>query len=182
MPRELCDATDAIFIALKVSGFGKWPSTERSPVLAAAQTRPINRGRLIWPSHDRRDSWSTSMTCLAGGSDRDFPKAKLSPTSTRYSDNPGCTVTAREIADRGNYNSAHRGPTLHRQADRTARNLRRSSGDRDRERPAVHRIQGISGTANCDERNSGCHRQLADRYPAGVGYRCRKRRTTLRSD
>ena len=28
------------------------------------------------------------------------------------------------------------------------------------------------GAANSDERNLGCHRQLADGYPAGTGCRC----------
>ena len=30
------------------------------------------------------------------------------------------------------------------------------------------------GAADGDERNPGCHRQLADGYPAGIGHGCRE--------
>ena len=38
------------------------------------------------------------------------------------------------------------------------------------------------GAADCDERNPGRHRQLADGYPAGAGRRRRKRRTGVRRE
>ena len=47
--------------------------------------------------------------------------------------------------------TSHRGASLHPGADQAARNLRRSGGDRHRERPAVPRTQGIVGAADGDE-------------------------------
>ena len=47
--------------------------------------------------------------------------------------------------------ASHRGAPLHPGADRAARNLRRPGRDRDRERPAVPRTQGIIGAADGHE-------------------------------
>ena len=47
--------------------------------------------------------------------------------------------------------ASHRGAPLHPGADQAARNLRRSGGDRHRERAAVPRTQGVVGAANGDE-------------------------------
>ena len=76
--------------------------------------------------------------------------------------------------------TSHRSAPLHPGADQTARNLRRPGGDRHRERAAVSRTQGVVGAANCDERDLGCDRQLADGYPAGVGDYCGERYADMR--
>ena len=47
--------------------------------------------------------------------------------------------------------ASHRGAPLHPGADQAARNFRRSSGDRHRERAAVPRTQRVVGTANSDK-------------------------------
>ena len=40
-------------------------------------------------------------------------------------------------------------------------------------------LKGVVGAADCDERNLGRDRQLADGYSAGVGYGCEKRRAVV---
>ena len=67
------------------------------------------------------------------------------------------------------WSTSHRGTSLHPGADQTPRNLRRPSGDRNRERPAVSRTQRVVGAANGHERNLGRHCQFADRYSACIG-------------
>ena len=47
--------------------------------------------------------------------------------------------------------ASHRGAPLHPGADQAHRNLRRSGGNRYRERPAVPRTQGVARTANRDK-------------------------------
>ena len=46
----------------------------------------------------------------------------------------------------------------------------------------VPRTQGVTGAANCDERNFGCHRQLADGHPAGLGCCCGECGAAVRCD
>ena len=55
------------------------------------------------------------------------------------------------VADRGDYDSPNRSSSVHRQADRTAQNLRRPGRDRHRERAACSK-NSRSATRNCARR------------------------------
>ena len=68
--------------------------------------------------------------------------------------------------------TSHRGAPLHPGADQAARNLRRPGGDRHRERAAVQR-SSTRLTEALEQQTAtseilGRHRQLADRYSAGI--------------
>ena len=71
----------------------------------------------------------------------EFPEVKMlqqragSRTVSRHA------VAARGSSDRGDHHSADGGSSIHGQANQAARNLRRPSGDRHRERPLVQRIR-----------------------------------------
>ena len=95
------------------------------------------------------------------------------------------TILARSPSSAGGTHwiierSSHRGAPLHPGADQAARNLRRSGRDRYRERPVVPGTQRIVGTTDRDERNLGCHRQLADGDTAGAGCGCGERGHAVR--
>ena len=76
----------------------------------------------------------------------------------------------------------HGGPSLHRQADRTSQNLRRSGGDRHRERAAVQgnpgaqrRIARGPGASDGNGRGARHHQPLADGRAAGPRRHRRER-------
>ena len=70
-----------------------------------------------------------------------FPASRCRQ-ARRDTDRGGCTADARRGGARGHHRTALRGAAVHRQADRAGHDLRRPSGDRDRERAAVRRNSG----------------------------------------
>ena len=133
---RLCDANDALIPRVD----GERPSTGGSlwtcptvRVLSMPIDRGSSTGRAII------DRQTIHIHDLAAELEPSFRSAM------RYSESGVRTCLPRRCcargSDRGDYDSPHGGPSVHRQADRSAQNLRRPSGDRHRERPAVQGIQ-----------------------------------------
>jgi putative methionine-R-sulfoxide reductase with GAF domain len=107
---------------------------------------------------------------------RIFPLAASMATSLGESALTRRTVHVEDTLAEGRY-TADTEAALFSQADRTRGDLRRPSGDRDRERAAVHRTAGEqprvdhgAGHADCHQRHPARHQPLADGCAAGVRH------------
>ena len=116
-----------------------------------------------------------------------FPNARPLQQGTGCSDHPCHAIAAEGELHWGDYDSSDGSPSFHRQTNRSPQNLRRSSSDRHRKRAAIQRAQvtGIDrtesrlGAADGHKRDSGRHRQLADRCATCFRYRSGKCRAGL---
>ena len=100
---------------------------------------------------------------------KDFALGSTLPCRTRRADCPrpaGYRLDLRRTVDAG---------TILRLAGRTSEDVRRSSGDRDRERASVYRTAGAqhglgrcARTADRDERDPACDQPIADRRAARI--------------
>ena len=114
-----------------------WERTQSK--LPSGETRPLSRGsvsgraildRQIIHIHDMlAESRSWTFRCLAN---------RRAPGNSHIARG---TAIARRRRHRRDHDPPHGGPAVHRKADRTARNLRRPSRDRHRERALVQGIQ-----------------------------------------
>ena len=63
----------------------------------------------------------------------------------------GCSPSSARGTRWNTDRTSYRGASLHPGADQAPRNFRRPGGHRHRERPAIPRVEGIVGAADCDE-------------------------------
>ena len=118
-------------------------------------------GHRSWPWPIRRTP--VSRPDLAAESRRSIPEATLRRGPRRPSHDPRDPAAPRRAAIGAISDPAHGGPTLHRQADQSAEDIRRPGRHRHRERPPVHGARGPQQRSHRDPGAADGHQ----RDPAG---------------
>src|SRR5262249_42528324 len=113
------------------------------PVVTSLVKISIDDPRYRW-MHEH----GTLHVADAGAAQNDFPGLGVASGARTFF---ACSPSTARGTHRNPWCTSHGGTPLHTSADQAGRNLRRSGGDRFRERAAVPRTQGISGAADCNE-------------------------------
>ena len=177
MPRGCAIQAMRRFIASRATWHARWPLTVRRRQFLRSES--LGQSAAGRRAGERYSIGNRSLFNIPRSRSWNGPSLDCQFGSPRNSYRVGGSVAARRDCHRCDRNSPHGVAAIHRRTDRAAQNLRRSGGDRHRERAAVPRAHRVAGAADGDERDSWCHRQLADGYSAGAGCSGGKRRATV---
>ena len=129
---RVCGATDAII--QRVEGNALRRVAHYGPLPGVEEATPISRGWVMGRAAvDRR---TIHVHDVAAEVETEFPESK-SYAKLINSHDARRAVTSRGCSHRRHWNSSFRSQSFHRETDQASRDLRRSSGDRDRECAAV---------------------------------------------